>query len=95
MFQVLVVFQTGDLEQFLLLLLERKCNGSRPRIHQWIGDGSLIVDRVSINWSKPFHNRFRIADDFSHFIQPAFPIEIRCLHHERVAFPMAYGIAMP
>src|SRR5580765_663654 len=61
--QILVVFETRDLEQLTLLPVERHRDRPRTGVDHRIGDSGLVLNRARVNWFEPFHDRLSMAHD--------------------------------
>ncbi len=94
MLQIVVVFKTGHLKEFALLVRQGNFNGPGPGVGNGVGNCSP-VDQAAVLRCVGFHHGLGMAGDIAQFIEPGLAVVIGRLHHQRIAFPMAQGIAHP
>ena len=53
------------------------------------------LNRIGVDRRQPFDDALGVTHDLAYFVQPRFPIQVRGLDDERIAFPAADRIALP
>src|SRR5262249_45781296 len=89
--QARVSFVAGVLEQTIARPLERNHERPRPRPRRWIGECHLVLDRLRADAREALGD----AQVLGGVHQVALRRVVRGLDHERAAFPMAAGVAVP
>jgi len=81
--------------QVELLAIDRQSDRKGTRVNLRIVDRCLVLNLVRSNRRETFDDVPGVADDVADFIQPNFPVRVRGVDDECVAFPVPNGIALP
>src|SRR5437762_7308365 len=99
----MITFVTRVFEDSItLVLVQRKRDFPGPGVHVRIVDGGVVLNRVFINTSKVFDDvsglALRNASQPSRSgigRDPALPIEVGCVYHQRVTLPVTARVSVP
>ena len=72
--EIAIFLVTCRLAKLELFALHRKGDGPRPRIHDRIGDGCLVVESVGIHRRESFHHVLGVAHNLAAFIEPGLAV---------------------